>query len=133
MDKNVSDTQNVAAVLSGSEPNGNVQVIPRSGNEIPYPNCLVVKPYRDTARGDNLFASVEHFVETRNPPGFPWKIVPIANDPLPFKDAMELAMTYARRQGVPVILVNHDSLSSETERQQTDTSVLNLGASRPGS
>jgi hypothetical protein len=132
MDKNASDTQNLAAVLAGSDPNGNVQVVPRSGNEIPYPNCLVVEPYRDAARGDNLFASVEHFVETENPSGFPWRIVPVADEPQPFKAAMELAMAYAQRQGVPIILVNHDSLSSETERQQTDTTVMNLSASRAG-
>ena len=75
---------------------------------------------------------MEHFVETENPSGFPWRIVPVADEPQPFKAAMELAMAYAQRQGVPVILVNHDSLSSETERQQTDTTVMNLSASRAG-
>lgn len=133
MNKNASNTQNLVSVLSGGQSASNVRVIPRSGNEIPYPNCLVVEPYRDAARGDNLFASVEHFVEIENSSGFPWRIVPVANDPLPFKDAMDLAMAYAQRQGVPVILVNHDSLSSATERRQTDTTVLNLGASRTGS
>jgi len=133
MDKNASDTQNLAAVLAETQPAGNVQVIPRSGNEIPYPNCLVVEPFRDAALGNNLLASVEHFVETENPSGFPWKIVPINDDPLPFKKAMQLAMTYAQQQGVPVILVNHDSMSSAEERQQTDTAILNLGGSRTGS
>ncbi|NIW24367.1 MAG: hypothetical protein GWN29_07255 [Gammaproteobacteria bacterium] len=120
-------------MLSGGEPNGGVQVIPRSGNEIPYPNCLVVEPYRDAARGDNLFASVEHYAETENPSGFPWKILPVTDDPQPFKNAMELAMAYAQRSGVPVILVNHDSMSSEAERQQTDTTILKVGVSGTGS
>jgi len=110
-----------------------VQVVPRSGNEIPYPNCLVVEPYRDVDCDDNLVASVEHFTETENPSGFPWRIVPVNDDPLPFKKAMELAMAYAQRLNVPVILVNHDSMSSAKERQQTDTTILNLGASRIGS
>ena len=133
MDKNASDSQDLKDALAANQPPGNVQVVPRSGNEIPYPNCLVVEPYRTAAHGENLLASVEHFVETENPSGFPWKIMPVANEALPFKDAMDLAMAYAQRQGVPVILVNHDSLSSSTERQQTDTAVLNLGGSGSGS
>ena len=133
MEENTSDTQNLAAVLAGNQSGGNVQVVPRTGNEIPYPNCLVVEPYRDAARDENLVASVEHFTETEDPSGFPWRIVPVNDDPLPFKKAMELAMAYAQRQNVPVILVNHDSMSSAEERQQTDTTVLNLGASRTGS
>ena len=132
MNKNGADTQELAAVLSGSEPNGNVQVVPRSGNEIPYPNCLVVEPYRDAARNDNLFATVEHFVETKDPSGFPWKIVPVSDEPQTFKAAMDLAMAYAQRQGVPVILVNHDGMSSDAERQQTDTTMMNLGGSGTG-
>ena len=112
--------------LAGDAPPAGVTVLPRSGNEIPHPNCLVVEPYREAARGDVLLATVEHYQEVENPAGFPWKIIPVNKEPLAFKDAMELAMAFAKRHAVPVILVNHDGLSSAAERQQTDTAVLNL-------
>jgi len=129
MNENTPDSGSVAAALDQPAPTG-VTVVPRAGNEIPHPNCLVVEPYRDAARGDRLLASVEHYREIENATGFPWRIVPIANEPLGFKDAMELAMTYAKRHAVPVIVVNHDGMSSDSERQQTDTAILDMRTPR---
>jgi len=111
----------------------NVTVVPRTGNEIPHPNCLVVEPYRDRAHGDHLMATVEHYIEVENSTGFPWRITPVTNEPLAFKDSMALAMSYAQQHGVPVIVVNHDGMSSDSERQQTDTAVLDLRAPRAAS
>lgn len=133
MTQNTSDAEAVLQVLAAETPSTGVTVLPRSGNEIPYPNCLVVEPFRDAAQNDQLCASVEHFVEIQNPTGFPWKITPVNNEPIGFKDAVELAMAYAQRHGVPVILVNHDDLSSAAERQQTDTTVLNMRSPRSAS
>jgi hypothetical protein len=130
MTQNSIDAEHLLTALTQAQPIAGVTVMPRSGNEIPHPNCLVVEPYRDTARGGELLASVEHYQEVENPTGFPWKILPINREPMAFKRAMELAMAYAKRQNVPVILVNHDGLSSADERQQTDTVVLNVKAPR---
>lgn len=130
MDENEPDTEQLLSALTQEPPAASVVVLPRSGNEIPHPNCLVVEPYHDGARGDRLLASVEHYQEVASPNGFPWKILPVNNEPLSFKDAMNLAMAYAKRQGVPIILVNHEGLSSPSERQQTDTAVLNVRAPR---
>jgi len=130
MDQNQPDTDQLLTALTQEPRPASVVVLPRSGNEIPHPNCLVVEPYTDGARGDQLLASVEHYQEVANPSGFPWKILPVNNEPLAFKDAMNLAMAYAKRQGVPIILVNHEGLSSAAERQQTDTAILNVRAPR---
>jgi len=128
MDENNANVPGLAAVYVQNSPDTGIQVLPRTDNEIAYPNCLVVEPYRETASGERLLATVEHFTEIENSNGFPWKIVPVNNETLEFQDAMELAMAYAKRRQVPVILVNHDSLSSDIERQMTDTTVLNLKA-----
>ena len=39
-------------------------------------------------------------------------------------------MEYAKGQGVPIVLVNHDALSSAAERRQTDTAVLKVKVPR---
>ena len=103
-----------------------MQVIPRSGNEISYPNCLVVDPYREAATGDQLLATVEHFIENRDQTGFPWKILPVSEGAMSLKLAMDAALTYAQKNRVPVILVNHDDLSTDDEKRQTDTTILPL-------
>ncbi|HEX9877188.1 MAG TPA: hypothetical protein VGC50_11100 [Gammaproteobacteria bacterium] len=103
-----------------------VRVLQRSGNEIPYPNCLVVEPYRENDTGMELLATVEHFVQLKDPTGFPWQISAVSRGPLSFEEAMNLAKAYADRKQVPIILVNHDALSSPAERQQTDTTVIKV-------
>jgi hypothetical protein len=128
MNENNANVPELAAAYMQSAPAAGVQVLPRTGNEIPYPNCLVVEPYRETTSGERLLASVEHFTEIENTNGFPWKIVAVNNETLEFQDAMELALAYAKRRQVPVILVNHDSLSSDSERRMTDTTVIKIKA-----
>jgi hypothetical protein len=125
MNENAPASNSALAALDQPTPAG-VTVVPRNGNEIPHPNCLVVEPFRDAAHGDRLLANVEHYLEIENPTGFPWRIVPVNNEPLSLTDAMELAMAYATKQAVPVIVVNHDGMSSDSERQQTDTAILDL-------
>ena len=125
MNDKAANSDSVIAVLEQPVPNG-VAVVPRNGNELPHSNCLVVEPLRDPHNGDRLLASVEHYREVENPTGFPWRITPVNNDPLGFKEAMELAMAYATDHSVPVIVVNHDGMSSDSERQQTDTAILDL-------
>jgi hypothetical protein len=112
---------------AGHESAPPVRVLQRTGIEIPFPNCLVVEPYRDDALGDELLATVEHFVEVENAAGgFPWRIDAVSRGTLTLSEAVNLAKAYAERKQVPVILVNHESLSSAAEKQQTDTTVLKL-------
>lgn len=132
MNEKAPNPDSVIAALEQPVPSG-VTVVPRNGNELPHPNCLVVEPSRDPHSGDRLLASVEHFREVENPSGFPWRITPVNNEPLGFKEAMELAMAYAKRHAVPVIVVNHDGMSSDSERRQTDTAVLDLRSPRTAS
>jgi hypothetical protein len=100
------------------------KVIPWSGAEIHYSNCLVVNSHRDPPDGPTVLATVDHFVKQENQGGFPWKILPVTEEPTSFRAAMDLAAKYAREQNVPVILVNPDGLSSDAEKQQTDTVIL---------
>lgn len=129
MNEKAPNTDSVIAALEQPVPNG-VTVVPRNGNELPHPNCLVVEPSPDPSNGDRLLAFVEHYREVENPTGFPWRILPVNNEPLAFKEAMDLAMAYAQRHAVPVIVVNHDGMSSDSERRQTDTAVLDLRSSQ---
>ena len=100
-----------------------IKVVPRSGNEIPYPNCLVIDTSSDSG---TIMATVEHFQESRTEGGFPWKIEPVNDQPLPFDVAIDLATRYAEDNGVPVILVNQEGLSSDQHKQQTDTEIIDM-------
>ena len=101
-------------------------VLPRTGNEISYPNCLVVDTQPSAASGTTVLASIDHFVEREGRGGFPWEIKQITDQMLPFSEAMDLAKQYAREHQVPVILVNQDGFSSDSERRQTDTAVIRM-------
>ncbi len=108
--------------------NPNVEIIHRSGDEISHPNCLVVAPYQQTPNSRKLLATIEHFRTNDDPAGFPWKILPVTEQGLPLKEAMDLALSYAESNGVPAILVNQHDFSTEAERQQTDTTVVKIRA-----
>ena len=101
------------------------EVLPRNGNEIDHPNCLVVDPQLAGITGE-LVATVEHLELLESPDGFPWQILPVVNKAIPMKDAMEQARAYASEQGVPVILVNQEQLATAKQRHRTDTSILPL-------
>ena len=125
MSGNDFDAEKILA-LSGDALVHGVVVLPRTGMEIPYPNCLVVEPFRDPAWGDELLATIEHFVAVEHPSGFPWNITRVNENTLVLKDAIQEALAYAQRNDVPVILVNHDDLSTADERRQTDTTAINI-------
>jgi hypothetical protein len=101
-----------------------VEIIPRYNDEISHPNCLVVAPFRKTAHGPTILATVEHYLENPEPGGFPWTIVPVTREPLVLKAAMEAALSFAEDNSIPVIFLNQDGFSTAAEKQQTDTTVL---------
>ena len=105
-----------------------VKVLPWSGSEIHHANCLVVNPHRDPPDSPTLLATVDHFLEQEGQTGFPWKILPVIAEPTQFQAAMDIAAEYAREHDVPVILVSQDGLSSKTEKQQSDTVILQVKA-----
>jgi len=103
-----------------------VQIIHRVGNEVAHPNCLVVSPYRENTETTELLATVEHFIKHQDPSGFPWKIVPITQSGVILKTAMVLALDYASKNDIPVILVNQEEFSTDVEKQQTDTKMIQV-------
>ncbi len=105
---------------------GDVKIIPRYDDQINHPNCLVVAPYRDSASGPVIMANVEHYLENEDATGFPWKIIRVIEAPLSLKVAVDVALEYAKTNNVPVILLDQDGFSTDTERQQTDTKVLKI-------
>jgi hypothetical protein len=107
-----------------------VIVIPRYDDGIPSSNCLVVAPFRKAAQAPTLMARVEHYRRNKEAGGFPWTILPVTEEPVLLKKAMELALSYARSNSVPVIFVNQDGFSSDLEKRQTDTQPLKTGAPR---
>ena len=112
-----------------SEPSldaGDIPIIPRDDDRINHPNCLVVAPYRNAANGAVIMANVEHYIEHKDSTGFPWKIVPVTEEPLRLKAAIAAAVSYAKDNGVPVILLNQDGFSTAAERRQTDTKMLEV-------
>jgi len=105
-----------------------VSLVPRYDDAISYPNCLVVDPFRKIAHGKVIMATVEHYFENQNASGFPWTIIPVLEKPLPLKDAVSAAVSFADENNIPVILLNQDGFSSEAEKQQTDTQSLKTGS-----
>ena len=103
---------------------GKIQIVTRYDDVITHPNCLVVAPYLDPAYGPILFANVEHYLENKNPTGFPWEIILLTDNPLRLKDAVDTAMRYAEDNNVPVILINQDGFSTADEREQTGTTEI---------
>ena len=97
-----------------------IQVIPRPENEISYPNCLVVDP-EPGADGSSMVATVDHFVLEEESADFPWHIVPVVEEPIPFEEAMEAAAQYADEYAVPIILVNQDE-----RKRPTNTAIRRL-------
>ena len=108
--------------------NSNIKIIHRSDNEISHSNCLVVAPYTEDPDSRQLLATVEHFSENTDPGGFPWKILPVIPQGVSLKEAMDVAVEYAGNNAVPVILVNAHEFSTNAEKQQTDTKVLQVKA-----
>lgn len=105
-----------------------VQLIPRYDDDISHPNCLVVAPFRQTKHRPTIMATVEHYAENPDPNGFPWTILPVIENPLELKAAVDEAMKFAKANGVPVVFLNQDGFSSADELQQTDTKALKTGA-----
>jgi hypothetical protein len=111
---------------------GQVSLIPRYDDAISYPNCLVVDPFRKLAYGKVIMATVEHYFENQNTSGFPWTIIPVLEKPLPLKNAVTAAVSFAEKNNIPVILLNQDGFSSASEKRQTDTQALKTSASPGG-
>ena len=102
-----------------------VSLLPRYDDSISYPNCLVVDPFRKLAYGKVIMATVEHYFENQNPGEFPWTIIPVLEKPLPLKDAVSAAVSFAEKNNIPIILLNQDGFSSDAEKRQTDTQSIN--------
>ena len=101
-----------------------IEIIPRYDDDISHPNCLIVDPYRKSAHGSTIMATVERYLWKKDSTGFPWMIVPVTEEPLVLKAAMEAALKYAEDKKIPVILLNQDGFSTDAEKQQTDTTVI---------
>lgn len=118
----VADSEMISALLSDTE---GIQIIPRyDERDISHPNCLVVAPYRDPAYGPVLFANVEHYLESKDPTGFPWEITLLTEEPVRLKAAVDAALKYAKENDVPVILINQDGFSTDEEKEQTGTTEI---------
>ena len=105
-----------------------VQLIPRYGDDISYPDCLVVAPFRKVKHGQTIMATVEHYKINPNADGFPWTIRPVTVSPLELKVAVGEAMKFAKANGIPIVLLNQDGFSSAAELRQTDTKAIKTGA-----
>ncbi len=105
---------------------GDIKLIPRYDDHIDHPNCLVVAPYRKSAEGPTIMATVEHYRESEESTGFPWKILQVTEKALLLKAAVDAAVEYAKTNDVPVILLNIDGFSSAAERRQTDTERVKI-------
>ncbi len=105
---------------------GDIKIIPRTDDQIDHPNCLVVAPYRLSAEGPTIMATVEHYFENKESTGFPWKILQVTEKALLLKAAVDAAVEYAKTNDVPVILLNVDGFSTEAERRQTDTERVKI-------
>jgi hypothetical protein len=103
---------------------GDIEIIPRYNDDISHPNCLIVAPFRKSAHGPTIMATVEHYLWKKDSTGFPWTIIPVAQEPLVLKAAVEAALAYAEDKKVPVIFLNQDGFSTDAERKQTDTTVI---------
>ncbi len=105
---------------------GDIKLIPRTDDQIDHPNCLVVAPYRLSAEGPTIMATVEHYKEDTESEGFPWKIIQVTEKALLLKAAVDKAVEYAKASDVPVILLNVDGFSTAAERRQTDTKQVKI-------
>ena len=56
--------------------------------------------------------------------GFPWEITLVTEEPLSLKAAVDVALRYAEDNNVSVIFRNQDDFSTDTEREQTDTTEI---------
>jgi len=106
---------------------GGIQLVPRYTDDIGHPNCLVVAPFRKSAQTPTIMATVEHYREKLDPKGFPWTILPVTEEALVLKAAVEAAVKYAEDNDIRVIFLNQNGFSTTAERQQTDTKALNTG------
>ncbi|MEE8542810.1 MAG: hypothetical protein V3S94_03050, partial [Gammaproteobacteria bacterium] len=75
---------------------GDIKLIPRTDDQIDHPNCLVVAPYRLSAEGPTIMATVEHYKEDTESEGFPWKIIQVTEKALLLKAAVDKAVEYAK-------------------------------------
>ncbi len=119
-----AETTSAAEAETPSVPSpdlGDIKLIPRTDDQIDHPNCLVVAPYRLSAEGPTIMATVEHYKEDQESAGFPWKILQVTEEALLLKAAVDVAVEYAKTNDVPVILLNVDGFSTAAERRQTDT------------
>ncbi len=117
-----ADQEVLSALLSET---GDIQIIPRyDERDIGHPNCLVVAPYRDSANGTTIMATVEHYFENKESAGFPWKILQVTEEPLTLQAAVDAALRYAVDNNVFVIFLNQDGFSTDAEKQQTNTIVI---------
>ena len=104
------------------------RLIPRYDEDITHPNCLIIAPFRKSARGPTIMATVEHYLQNPNPGGFPWTIRSVTSEPLLLKAAVTAAFHYAKANKVAVIYLNQDGFSTEDELAQSDTRALKTGA-----
>ncbi len=124
-----AETTSAAEAETPSVPSpdlGDIKLIPRTDDQINHPNCLVVAPYRLSAEGPTIMATVEHYFENKESTGFPWKILQVTEKALLLKAAVDKAVEYAKANDVPVILLNVDGFSSAAERRQTDTERVKI-------
>ena len=103
---------------------GAIKIIPRYDDDISHPNCLIVAPFRKTAHGPTIMATVEHYLWKKDCSGFPWTIVEVTEEPLVLKAAVEAALKYAEDRKITVIFLNQDGFSTDAEKQQTNTIVI---------
>jgi hypothetical protein len=99
-------------------------IVQHDGNVISYPNCLLLSTERSSSNPSAVVANIDHYTEVTA--DFPWKIQQVTRDPLAFPEAIKLAREYARANHVPVVLVGPDGFSSDSERRQTDTTVIEM-------
>ena len=123
----MSQTSLAAALPELPSSTSQVSLVPRYDDSISYPNCLVVDPFRKLVYGKVIMATVDHYFENQNASGFPWTIISVLEKPLPLKDAVTAAVSFAEKNNIPVILLNQDGFSSAAEKKQTDTQSLKKG------
>jgi hypothetical protein len=110
MSKRYADIRHLLCALGFDPKPYGIEITLRTGSEIPHANCLVIDVWRGSREGETPLVRIEHFRESPDTSEYPWKHTVINREPLAIERAIKLAIAFARRQQIPVVLVGRQAL-----------------------